>query len=96
MTLSVERWHGDPAEEQQPDVGDVLAYVDPEQGYMFVGPVMLVRHARPIRGREHEPHELMLTLEEGDMSHLQEPEGTIFTAIKNRRRRRSPRGRRRY
>lgn len=83
--LQLERWHGDPADRHQPDVGDVLAYVDPATGFLN-GPIMRVRHARPVRGREHEPHELMLTLETGHVGDLQ-TDGQVFSAVKNRRRR---------
>lgn len=87
--LRPERWHGDPEEEVQPDVGDVLAYVDADG--MFCGPIMLVRHARPVRRREHEPHELMLLLEEGHVGHLygKDGAGRVFSATRRRHRRKA-------
>jgi hypothetical protein len=53
------RWYGDPAEHEQPDVGDVLTYTDP------VGHrpdwYHLVHDSAPVRGRDVHDLWLMVT-----------------------------------
>lgn len=52
------RWHGDPAELEQPDAGDVLGYVDPT--HRAPDRFELVHFATQVRGRD--PHELWLVV----------------------------------
>lgn len=71
--MTQRRWYGNPDEAEQPDVGDVVAHVarsGPDAGLYVGGPIYRVLAARPIRGREHEPHHLMLTVERGDAADL--------------------------
>lgn len=91
MTLKRERWHRDPEADEQPDAGDVLAVVDADHGCL-VGPILRVMHARPVRGREDEPHKLMLLVEQGHIGDLTVADvPNVFPAVKNGRKRKRSR-----
>lgn len=86
------RWYGDPADHEQPDVGDVLSYSDPHG--MKPDWFHLVHHAVGVRGKG--PHDLWLTVSRHDFgsdSSIPEPiwqahdsGSRFFSAYRMRRR----------
>ena len=61
------RWYGDPAEPEQPDIGDLLVYSREDQPDWF----HVVHATAPVRGRE--VHHLWLTVARHDLA----PDGSI-------------------
>lgn len=77
------RWHGDPAEDEQPDAGDVIAED-------LCSRILLVRDARELTSGPNagKPCELALLVVDGHVGHLQEPllaGGRVFEAHRCRR-----------
>lgn len=84
------RWHGDPTEAQQPDVGDVLTVLTWVEGigYAFAGRSTIYRvdHARRLTRGPHvdHPHELVLQVHEDSVAAWSDPTAARFNVIRDR------------
>lgn len=81
------RWHGDPADQEQPDAGDVLTSSHHTGGPEIGRPAILrVLSARELtRGpNAHKPHELALTVEETDVSAWSDQDASHYVFVWDR------------